>query len=92
MASRSGNATVRNLGRRFDEMVPVLAGFAGCGLVAAADRYRQPDRGLWRWLAPALALAAYSVTSWSDVLASQAAHQHFNYGKRFMQQERFAAS
>jgi tetratricopeptide (TPR) repeat protein len=70
--------------------VPVLAGFAGCGLVAAVDRYRQPGRGFWRWLAPALALAAYSVTSWSDVLASQAAHQHFNYGKRFMQQERFA--
>ncbi|MFQ5418676.1 MAG: glycosyltransferase family 39 protein, partial [Myxococcota bacterium] len=70
--------------------VPVLAGFAGCGLVAAIDRFRQARHGFWMWLAPALALAAYSLTSWSDVLASQAAHQRFNYGKRFMQQQRFA--
>ena len=61
--------------------MPVLAVFAGGGLVEAADRFRISRRGAFLWLAPALLLAAYSLGSWSDHRRSQSAQQLYNYGQ-----------
>jgi 4-amino-4-deoxy-L-arabinose transferase-like glycosyltransferase len=65
--------------------VPVLASFAGCGAVAAFDRFRRSRGGFWIWLGPGLILAVYSLHSWSDHLQSQGAAQLYNYGKVYYQ-------
>lgn len=65
--------------------VPVLAVFAGGGLVEAVDRFRRTRRGFWVWLVPGLVLAVYSLHSWSDHLASQSAQQRYNYGQVYTQ-------